>query len=484
MMRAIIILVALMLFPAANAASSLSASFGSYDTSVSKGSQFKVSVTVTMPSDSNGTVDVTITPKTGLSCSECSQQLTFDTSGSKEAYFTISADIAGTYEGPFTLKATSTAATSATATATSSVVVSEVSLMDWSFYNTSAPIKDGDVWQLPVKLEITTFDVPLTGVNVTIDESTFTSNLQGVTVGPQYYYVGDVPANSQLTFNWIITVTGWSDATGQGTVRYNEGSTPVYFSTSYTVPDSSTPSTPSTGGGGGGGATKTTVMVNATGQGGKAVATLSSVSKGSTGKVSIPDSVGVPFSELLIKMSNKVTNVQLNIHMLAEKPGNISKNIDGLTYSYIQIDESNILPTDIDGVIISFKVPVSWIEESNVDRAAITLNRYVDDKWTALVTTKSSESSDYVYYQANSSGLSLFGISGQVQTVTTTIETTTTTVTTTLPKAVATTTTVPHNVPMTTVPPKVDNSPIGRVLIVLAILIIAGAAYYFYQQKK
>jgi PGF-pre-PGF domain-containing protein len=480
MMRAILILVALMLLPAVNAASSLSASFGSYDTSVTKGSQFTVPITVTMPSGSNGTVDVTITPKTGLSCSECNQQLKFDTSGSKDVYFTISADIAGTYEEPFTMKATSTAATSTTATATSSVVVSEANNVEVICYNTSAPISVGtNEWHIPMKLEITTYGTAYTGVNVTLDPSTFTSNIQGIAVGPLSYYIGDVPAHSTLTFDWVLTATSFSVYGVSGNIMTDQG--PLPDENGFSLDEDYEP--PGGGGtptGGGGPAEAKNVTVDATIENGKAVATFSKISAGTIGAMVIPDTADVAFKELAIKVKATVTNAEIVIYKLAEKPSSISEDITGVIQSYIQLDETNIEAADIDTVTIKFKVPASWVNDNKIDKAKVVLNRYADGKWTALTTTKDSEDSDNVHYSAVSPGLSTFGVSGQVQTV---APVTTAPPTTAAPVTTAPPTTVPPTVPLQITPPEQPKSNLGIVLAILAIVIIAGAAYYFYQKK-
>ncbi|MEE8401405.1 MAG: PGF-pre-PGF domain-containing protein [Candidatus Hydrothermarchaeaceae archaeon] len=239
--------------------------------------------------------------------------------------------------------------------------------------------------------------------------------------------------------------------------------------------------TPPPSSGGGGPTVKKIVTATTTVTDGKTTAKFTSISKGSTGKVSIPDTANVPFSELAIKVLSRVTNVELTVYKLSEKPADISLDISGKTQSYIQIDESNIKDTDIDSVTISFKVPVGWILGNGIDKSSVVLNRYSLGKWTKLTTKKDSEDKDYVYYNATSPGLSVFGISGQPLAVTTT----TTTTTTTFP---ATTDLTDESLTpaVTTLPPAEESqSPIGRVIIsVLAIAIVAGAAYYFSQNKK
>ncbi|MEE8402955.1 MAG: PGF-pre-PGF domain-containing protein, partial [Candidatus Hydrothermarchaeaceae archaeon] len=118
-------------------------------------------------------------------------------------------------------------------------------------------------------------------------------------------------------------------------------------------------------------------------------------------------------------------------------------------FKYIDVSPSYIKSEDIQRVKISFKVEKTWIAKNNID--TVVLNRFSEDRWNALTTAKESEDGQYVYYSAESPGLSVFGISGQVQAVTTTTVPSVTT--TTVPATIAPTTTAPPAAPTTTAPP-------------------------------
>jgi PGF-pre-PGF domain-containing protein len=227
-------------------------------------------------------------------------------------------------------------------------------------------------------------------------------------------------------------------------------------------------------GGGGGGATPTNVTINATVEDGNVTGTFNKISSGTIGTMVIPDEADVTFEELAIAVKATVTNAEIVIYKLSEKPSAISEDISGETQSYIQLDETNIEAADIDTVTIKFKVPVSWINDNSIDRAKVVLNRYANGTWTALVTTKESEDSSNVHYSASSPGLSTFGVSGEVQTeVPTTAPPTTEAPVTTAP---------PTTAPPTVAPP--EEGGINWVIAILVIAVIAGAAYYFYQKKS
>ncbi|MEE8168418.1 MAG: S8 family serine peptidase, partial [Candidatus Hydrothermarchaeales archaeon] len=143
-------------------------------------------------------------------------------------------------------------------------------------------------------------------------------------------------------------------------------------------------------------------------------ATFSSIPKDKTGTISIPDTENMPLTEIAIKVLNKVSNVKVAVKTLTSKPTEIAQEIVGEVFKYLEIEHENIEDADIDNVTIRFKVEKTWTTERNIDPATVVLNRFSEDNWNALTTTKVSEDSNYTYYSAESLGLSVFGISGSV----------------------------------------------------------------------
>lgn len=62
---------------------------------------------------------------------------------------------------------------------------------------------------------------------------------------------------------------------------------------------------------------------------------------------------------------------------------------------------------------ISFKVEKSWINENNIDKPTIRLNRYCDGNWNQLMTTMLGEDARYLYFESQTPGFSPFAITGE-----------------------------------------------------------------------
>ncbi|MDD2614489.1 MAG: PGF-pre-PGF domain-containing protein [Methanosarcina sp.] len=68
---------------------------------------------------------------------------------------------------------------------------------------------------------------------------------------------------------------------------------------------------------------------------------------------------------------------------------------------------------NIENPVICFKVEKSWLQDKNIDKASIKLNRYNDKKWTQLPVKQLKEDSEYLYFTAETPGFSFFAITGE-----------------------------------------------------------------------
>ncbi len=68
---------------------------------------------------------------------------------------------------------------------------------------------------------------------------------------------------------------------------------------------------------------------------------------------------------------------------------------------------------NIENPVICFKVEKSWLQDKNVDKASIKLNRYNDKKWSQLPVKQLKEDSEYLYFTAETPGFSFFSITGE-----------------------------------------------------------------------
>jgi len=128
-----------------------------------------------------------------------------------------------------------------------------------------------------------------------------------------------------------------------------------------------------------------------------------------TGTMEIPTTEGMPLTELAILVKNKVTSVSITVKSLNTKPVTQS-DVSGEVIRYIKIDHKNIVNADVDKMTIKFKVEKTWLEENGFTTSEIVLNRYSNTVWNSLPTTMTSDDNTYVYYSAESPGLSYFAI--------------------------------------------------------------------------
>jgi PGF-pre-PGF domain-containing protein len=228
-------------------------------------------------------------------------------------------------------------------------------------------------------------------------------------------------------------------------------------------PPATTTTTVSESPGGGGGGTTTTIIgtTTTTLPPVKENETIASIPSGGTGNFSFET---VPITEIDMYVKNNVSNAQITVTKTDTAPATVSITAPGFTYAYLNIVKTNVADADISKVTIKFKIEKSWITNNNIDVGTITLNRYVNGAWVAL-TTKLLSSNGYYYFEAESSGLSVFAVSGQKKAVTTTISPTTT--------VPITTTTILVAPP---VPPEIQLPLIFGIIII--ILIVLGILFW------
>ncbi|MBI5332776.1 MAG: PGF-pre-PGF domain-containing protein [Candidatus Aenigmarchaeota archaeon] len=129
------------------------------------------------------------------------------------------------------------------------------------------------------------------------------------------------------------------------------------------------------------------------------------------------------------EVSIAVTTTQTNVQVIVKESSKPAGAADPVTttssgagnnYKYIDIS-SNIQSSNIKNVKIKFEVAKSWITANNIDQSKIYLMRYsansqqagYNNGWAKLGTTKLSENSTHVFYEAESPGLSTFAITGE-----------------------------------------------------------------------
>ncbi|MEM5766127.1 MAG: PGF-pre-PGF domain-containing protein [Candidatus Aenigmatarchaeota archaeon] len=144
--------------------------------------------------------------------------------------------------------------------------------------------------------------------------------------------------------------------------------------------------------------------------------TINSASPTSPAVVSIPSdkAKSLKIDEVRIEVKEDVTNLQVTVReSFLPSFASLAITTDkGATYKYIEIT-TNLINEKIERVKIKFKVEKSWLTSNDIDESKVSLNRWFNGQWNKLTTTKIGEDSTYVYYEAESPGLSVFAITGE-----------------------------------------------------------------------
>ncbi len=177
----------------------------------------------------------------------------------------------------------------------------------------------------------------------------------------------------------------------------NRNETSVTFT--YSTPATTTTTTASSGG------PTTTTPQPVT----KQINNLSQVTSGIPAIVNISIS-SVPVSKIILEVNTNVSNIRLTTERLDAKPQGI-KNTTGKVFKYMNIT-ANVSSDRIATVKIIFSVEKTWLTVNNFSYSEIFLNRYFNDSWNKLKTSKTNENSTFYEYTAESPGFSIFAISG------------------------------------------------------------------------
>ena len=113
------------------------------------------------------------------------------------------------------------------------------------------------------------------------------------------------------------------------------------------------------------------------------------------------------------KTAGKTTTI---VEMLKGKSTLVSGLPSGEVYKSLNIWVGNsgfATSNNIENAVVCFKVEKSWIQDKNIDKSSIALNRYSDKKWDSLPTNLSGEDDKFLYFTAKTPGFSPFAITGK-----------------------------------------------------------------------
>ena len=177
-------------------------------------------------------------------------------------------------------------------------------------------------------------------------------------------------------------------------------------------------------------------------------------------------------SMLTLKADANASNVEVKIEKVERTPG--IPEPPGTAYTYFDIEVKNPGAAKIEGKV-EFKVAKSWIAADNIDEATVKLNRYDESRgeWKALPTHKTGEDNATVYFEAETPGFSLFGVTGEKKVEVETAAAATPTPTTAV--AAATPAAAPAATPA---PTPVSKTPSFEVIFAVVALLIVYMMVY------
>ncbi|MEE8400676.1 MAG: PGF-pre-PGF domain-containing protein [Candidatus Hydrothermarchaeaceae archaeon] len=160
-----------------------------------------------------------------------------------------------------------------------------------------------------------------------------------------------------------------------------------------------------------GGSSTDTSDVNVNVEDEKIFMTAAYIPSGSSVTFTVPSSEKTPLRELILKVYSEVTDVEVTASVLAEKPSHVEAGVPGVSYRYIGVSH-NIDDSKISSATVKFNIEKSWFVENNVPVESVRLSSYLGGSWEKLSTSKLSDGPDYYTFEAVSSGMDIFSISG------------------------------------------------------------------------
>lgn len=114
---------------------------------------------------------------------------------------------------------------------------------------------------------------------------------------------------------------------------------------------------------------------------------------------------------LALTADAQVSEVKIEVERVA-KPGGVPAPSSGTVYAYLTIEVTHEEPANLEGRI-ECKVLKSWLTTYAIDESTVALCRYEPaGGWIQLATAKTSEDAGFSYYEARTTGFSLFAITG------------------------------------------------------------------------
>lgn len=124
--------------------------------------------------------------------------------------------------------------------------------------------------------------------------------------------------------------------------------------------------------------------------------------------------------EINFTASSNQNKVKLTLSEFDEKPKVVKNNLTvsptNKIYKYVDVkltaNDTYIGETGITTMTFTFTVEKKWVEQNKLHTNTIVMMRYHNDTWANLNTTFVNESEEFLYFKAETPGLSIFAVVG------------------------------------------------------------------------
>ena len=127
------------------------------------------------------------------------------------------------------------------------------------------------------------------------------------------------------------------------------------------------------------------------------------------------EKVSISAMEIRIDVKNPANNVEIVVVKHANRPAEITHEVTGTVYQYLEINHTNLKEEDVRNSKIKFRVNKSWTTEKYINISTMKLSRYHNNTWNDLSTEFLGEDQEYYIYEAETPGFSVFAIKGNIR---------------------------------------------------------------------
>ena len=114
--------------------------------------------------------------------------------------------------------------------------------------------------------------------------------------------------------------------------------------------------------------------------------------------------------KMTLALKEPALTASFTIYLLAERPPEVPEPKDKVALLYFSIRAPEALLGNIDIAKITFAIEKTLVRERGADEETITLDRLFEGTWQELPTKKVDEDDRFLFFEAESPGLSHFSV--------------------------------------------------------------------------